>query len=377
MNNELVPIGNEDLAPADEGALVPGDLSTAQGVHEFLGRLLTATRGEGRGTLAGALVPWVCDRLPSENSRKAYARDLRDFVTHMRLHGVDPAEVDGDDVRAYKEALQKAKRKKKARDGRNREVSAYTSATIARKLSVIRGTYEQWGKKGFVDWHVVQDIQAAESPRVEKNATPGLTQNEASELLKVVREAASNAKRESARLLAIRDYALLFTFFRTACRVSAISGACVGHVERSDTDWYLRVVEKGNKPSRKILLEAAPALLNYIEAAGIGQDQEGPLFRPLAKDRKGFQRKHLDRKDVLDVVKKWGRLAGIQVDRLDARGVGVHSLRKTTITNALNNGAPMHQVKELAGHADIRTTQGYYMKRESDAEDAARHIQIR
>ncbi|MGV3616671.1 MAG: tyrosine-type recombinase/integrase [Fimbriimonas sp.] len=362
MNTELVPVETEILAPAGEGALVPGDLSTAQGVHDYLGRLLIATRGEGKGTLAGALVPWVCDRLPSENSRKAYGRDLRDFVTHMRLHGIDPTEATGDDVRMYKEALRQAGQK---------------SATIARKLSVIRGTYEQWGKKGFVDWHVVQDIQAAESPRVEKNATPGLTQNEATELLKVAREAAISAKRESDRLLAIRDYALLFVFFRTACRVTAISGACVGHVERSDTDWYLRVTEKGNKRSRKILLEAAPAVIAYIEAAGIGEDREGPLFRPLAKDRKGFQRKHLDRKDVLDVVKKWGRLAGIQVDRLDGRGVGVHSLRKTTITNALNNGAPMHQVQELAGHADIRTTQGYYMKRESDAEDAARHIQIR
>ncbi len=77
------------------------------------------------------------------------------------------------------------------------------------------------------------------------------------------------------------------------------------------------------------------------------------------------------------VMKKYGRQVGIDVDRTDIRGVGVHSPRKTTITNALNNAAPMHQVQELAGHADIRTTQGYSIKRESDAEDVARHIQIR
>jgi integrase/recombinase XerD len=159
--------------------------------------------------------------------------------------------------------------------------------------------------------------------------------------------------------------------------VSAIAGALVGHVERTDTDLYLRVTEKGNKKSRKVLLEAAPALLSYIDAAGIESDREGPLFRPLAKSRKEFQRKHLDRKDILEIVKKYARLADIDVDRIDSRGVGVHSLRKTTITNALNNGAPMHQVQELAGHADIRTTQGYYMRKDSDAEAAARHIQIR
>lgn len=49
---------------------------------------------------------------------------------------------------------------------------------------------------------------------------------------------------------------------------------------------------------------------------------------------------------------------------------------KTTITNALSNDALMHLVQALAGYADIRTIQGYYMK-DSDAEAAARHIQIR
>ena len=37
----------------------------------------------------------------------------------------------------------------------------------------------------------------------------------------------------------------------------------------------------------------------------------------------------------------------------------------------------LEQVQQLAGHADIRTTQLYYNQKETDAEDAARHIQIR
>ena len=131
MSTDLAPIAStslpssgQQLATIDD-PLVPGDLSSAQGVHDYLGQLLPATRGEGKGTLVGALVPWVCDRLPSENSRKAYARDLRDFVAHMQLHGIDPTAVTGDDVRMYKEALRQ---------------SGQASASIARKLSVIRGT---------------------------------------------------------------------------------------------------------------------------------------------------------------------------------------------------------------------------------------------
>lgn len=40
----------------------------------------------------------------------------------------------------------------------------------------------------------------------------------------------------------------------------------------------------------------------------------------------------------------------------DSRGVGVHSLRKTGITNALNNGASVLKVQQLTGHADVKTT---------------------
>ena len=37
----------------------------------------------------------------------------------------------------------------------------------------------------------------------------------------------------------------------------------------------------------------------------------------------------------------------------------------------------MHEVREFAGHADIRTTELYFIRKEEDAEVAARRIQIR
>jgi integrase len=59
------------------------------------------------------------------------------------------------------------------------------------------------------------------------------------------------------------------------------------------------------------------------------------------------------------------------------RGIGIPSLRKTPINDAIRNGATMHEVREFAGHADIRTTEVYFIRREEDAEVAARKIQIR
>ena len=37
----------------------------------------------------------------------------------------------------------------------------------------------------------------------------------------------------------------------------------------------------------------------------------------------------------------------------------------------------MHEVREFAGHSDIRTTEVYFVRREEDAGLAARRIQIR
>jgi hypothetical protein len=37
----------------------------------------------------------------------------------------------------------------------------------------------------------------------------------------------------------------------------------------------------------------------------------------------------------------------------------------------------LHEVREFAGHADNRTTEVYFVRKEEDAEVAARRIQIR
>jgi integrase len=74
---------------------------------------------------------------------------------------------------------------------------------------------------------------------------------------------------------------------------------------------------------------------------------------------------------------KYCEAAGIDPSRLASRGIGIHSLRKTAINDAIRNGATMHELREFAGHAGIRTTEVYFIRKEEDAEVAARRIQIR
>jgi len=272
---------------------------------------MPTTKGEAA---VAVLVPWVCDVLPANNSRLAYGRDLADFRTYVNKRGLDPLQVTGDDVRLYKEVL--------------REAGA-SAATIARRLSVLRGTYQQFAKHGLMEWDHVRDIQAVTSACVEKNTTPILSEEEAKRLLHAP---------DTGTIVGLRDHAMLFCFFITACRCSAIANACVGHIERTDTNYYLLVTEKGKKKQRKALLEAAGPLLRYLDAAGIADDRDGPLFRPVGKDRKTLERRFMHRTTIWNLVKKYARDAGIHVDRLGGRGVACHSLRKTVAPSRLNLG---------------------------------------
>ena len=328
-----------------------GDTPAADKVTSFLTGALAATGG-GPET-AAALVPWICDSLQSNHSVKAYGRDLADFFRHMQEQGVTGLNVTGDHVRFYKRALLEA---------------GMTSATVARRLSVLRGAYQQFAAKRLITWETAQDIASVKATSVQKNSTPSLTQRQAILLLEAI---------PTDSLQGLRDLALMSVFFLTGCRVSAVTGACVGHLETDGVEHYINVTEKRNKKRRKILLDAARPVLAYVARAGIGSDREGPLFRPLCPDGLGLERRHLDRKTPWRLVKKYCEVAGIDHQRLGRRGIGIHSLRKTAINDAIRNGATMHEVREFAGHADIRTTELYFVRKEEDAEVAARRIQIR
>jgi hypothetical protein len=109
-----------------------------------------------------------------------------------------------------------------------------------------------------------------------------LTQRQANALLEEI---------PSDTLQGIPDLAQMSAFFLTGCRVSAVVGACVGHLETDGVEHYLHVTEK----RRKILLDAARSVLANVQRAGIAADNEGPLFRPLTSDATRLIRRHLDR----------------------------------------------------------------------------------
>src|SRR5512135_2518316 len=144
---EAAPPRRTPLLP-ERSDFLEGDAPAAEKVEEFLARAFSATDGDTPSATA-ALVPWICDVLLSNHSVKAYGRDLMDFVRHMQAQGVDPLKVTADHVKCYKRALLEAGMK---------------SATVARRLSVLRGTYHQLAAKGLIAWETAQDAAGDLAP---------------------------------------------------------------------------------------------------------------------------------------------------------------------------------------------------------------------
>jgi hypothetical protein len=107
---------------------------------------------------------------------------------------------------------------------------------------------------------------------------------------------------------------------------------------------------------------APPGRCSPIWRAVIGDDKE----RPPAATR--LIRRLLNRKTSSRLVKKYSRAAGIDPDRLGGIGTGMPWLRKTAINDTICNSASVHELGEFAAHADIMTTEVYFVRSEEDPE---------
>jgi len=94
----------------------------------------------------------------------------------------------------------------------------------------------------------------------------------------------------------------------------------------------------------------ADAIAAYLAVAGDSEDRNGPLFRPVSNNtRSGTASITPDGVyKLLDIY--------VKTLQIDVAGFGLHALRATTATNALDHGADIAKVQEWLSHANIATT---------------------
>ncbi len=118
--------------------------------------------------------------------------------------------------------------------------------------------------------------------------------------------------------------------------------------------WCFRFEEKGGKsreiPCRHDLMQF---LREYLDAAGIAEQKNGPLFRSAARREKKLTLRGVPANDICRMVKRRLKDAGLP------QRISPHSFRVAVATDLLTQDVPLEQVQYLLGHADSRTTKLY------------------
>ena len=155
----------------------------------------------------------------------------------------------------------------------------------------------------------------------------------------------------------VRDRAILSTFAFCGCRVGEVSRLRVGDLKTSGVTPALFIRGKGKKERLVgVPPEAHERIDAWITLAAIRDDPKAALF-PGANTARGnghdgFRTAPLSIRALKKLFERYARRFGLS-------GVGIHSMRVTSGTQAHGAGADLVSLQEWYGHADINTTRGY------------------
>ena len=201
------------------------------------------------------------------------------------------------------------------------------------------------------DWLVVGHVldvnpaHAVRGPKYsqKKGKTPVLDRDEARALLAAI---------DTGSPTGLRDRALIGIMIYTFARVGAVLQMNVGDYFTQGRRAWVRLHEKGGKEHEAPCHHKLEAYLDeYIAAAGIAGDKDGPLFRTTGRSTDISHR--MTQQDAYRLIERQARRAGIKTK------IGNHSLRATGITDYLKSDGSLAEARKMANHADTRTTQLY------------------
>lgn len=270
-------------------------------------------------------------RHKSLNTVESYKRDVTQYISYLDGTGVtDISSTTKTTVLSYLLYLQK--------EGR-------ASSTVSRTLASLRSYYLFMMQNGVVKSNPTSNLEA---PHVEKKI-PKILSGEEVELLL---EQPKNCDNKG-----IRDKAMLELLYATGIRVSELI-----NLDVSDVNVPMSFVRcKGGKKERIIPMghQAKDALENYINNVRkymVKDENETALFVNCSGAR-------LSRQGFWKLIKYYQHIAGIETD------ITPHTLRHSFAAHLLENGADLHSIQEMIGHADISSTQVYSRMMNSKIKD--------
>jgi len=292
-----------------------------------------------RGQIAAYLQYLEHERRASGKTVEHYGRDLDAMATFLedaprkRSGALDAKVLDVIDLRGW--LGDQAKR--------------CGSATIARRLSAVRGMFRFLRRRGEVERDPAAQLA---SPKVRKPLPTVLSAEHAAELAEAPTPIARKTPRGRviAEATAARDRALLELLYGSGLRLSELAALELEHVDFEAST--ARVLGKGNKervvPLGPPCVEALRAWIAVRPNMRTTRRPQDPAAMFIGRNgvRLGVRR-------VEKVVAAYGAAATGRND------VHPHVLRHSCATHMLEGGADLRAIQELLGHASLATTQRY------------------
>lgn len=328
------------------------------------------TPQSGKATVFGRLLMGKV----SERTREAYADDLRDFASFLKIetpdNGTHPLatvpdemwrELDTAHVAAYLEHLKQTTSPKTGRP--------YSTATIARRMTAVRELLTEATYHGVFSREKLDYLkERLTTPEVTHEHHGGITLDEQTRLLETA-DAQPGLKGK-------RDYALFRLWLDTGLRRAEIAALKVRDLMVKDGTPTLIVRKgKGNK-IREVGLESYTAYVvqDWLQESGQDADPDRPIFCQVRKSGRGDDAvyKVVDPEKHLSGVALWKLVLWYCEKASVESRVTPHSFRVAMVTDSLDGGAPLQHVQAVGGWTTTRMITQVY-DRNRYAEPVARY----
>jgi site-specific recombinase XerD len=277
----------------------------------------------------------VLDGLPSENSRRAYERALRDFFLWHK--GVGRPELNKAVVQRYAAELRDA---------------GMAPSSVNQRLSAIRKLALEAADNGALDPQVASGIRAVKGARREGRRTGNwLTREQAQMWL--------NAPNQET-LKGLRDRALLAVLIGCGLRRAEAANLSFDHVQQREGRWVLvDLIGKRDKIRSVPIPNWTKAAIDVWSRASCISD--GLVFRAVNKGDRTMGN-GITPQAIYNIIVRYA-------EELKNKGVAPHDLRRTFAKLAHKGGAAVDQIQLSLGHESLQTTEEY-LGIEQDLTDA-------
>ncbi len=263
----------------------------------------------------------VNDKKASANTLSSYMRDIRKYCDYLEIHTEETIiSASEDDVHEYIDYLR---------------ASGKSIATVSRNIASLKCLYTHLCIKQIVKVNpamkLVPDKGAQKLPQI-------LTSKEVELLLD--QPQCIDAK-------GYRDKAMLELLYATGIRVTELIDLNIGDVNLNAG--VVRCQSRNRERFIPLYPAAVKAVSEYITLVRpqmIATPDEQSLFVNVSGER-------MSRQGFWKIIKFYQKKAGIEKD------ITPHTLRHSFAAHLLENGADIHAIQEMLGHADISSTQVY------------------